>query len=195
LIAWGRQINAADALQIPATKDHPAGYLLRRVSQPANLPELRTASLDDQPVLIGPADAAWLRPDECFVVSVVDFQRLAAGNGWRQYLSTWELLRGVRNESIEAGADVRLTLHGRLVQPLLDISLVLLGVPLVLTRGSRNIFWAATTGVLLVATLYVVVLVCRGLGLNYLLSSTLAAWLPLLVFGPIAYVLARRMWD
>jgi lipopolysaccharide export system permease protein len=180
---------------MPAAKNRPAGYLLRGVKQPTNLPELKTAKLNGEAVLIGPADAAWLKPDECFVVSMIDFQQLTAGNGWRQYLSSWELLQGMRNETIEAGADVRLTLHSRLVQPLLDISLVLLGVPLVLARGNRNIFLAGSTGVLLVAALYLVVLVCKSLGHHYLLSSTLAAWLPLLIFGPIAYVLARPMWD
>jgi hypothetical protein len=27
------------------------------------------------------------------------------------------------------------------------------------------------------------------------LSATLAAWLPLLIFGPIAYTIARPLWD
>jgi lipopolysaccharide export system permease protein len=39
------------------------------------------------------------------------------------------------------------------------------------------------------------VLVCHALGVNYLLKATLAAWLPLLMFGPIAYTLARPLWD
>jgi hypothetical protein len=43
--------------------------------------------------------------------------------------------------------------------------------------------------------LLIVVLVCRALGVNYLLDATLAAWLPLLVFGPLAYVLSRPIWD
>ena len=43
--------------------------------------------------------------------------------------------------------------------------------------------------------LLVVVLLCRALGVNYLLDVTLAAWLPLLIFGPVAYALARPIWD
>jgi len=39
------------------------------------------------------------------------------------------------------------------------------------------------------------VLVCHAIGSNYLLDATLAAWLPLLIFGPVAYASARPLWD
>jgi lipopolysaccharide export system permease protein len=195
LAAWGRQIVADAAYQLPATGDHPDGFLLRGVKQPANLPQLPSVKLDDRPVLLSPADVSWLAADECFVVSVVTFEQLTVGSGWRRYLSSYELVSGLRQQTIEPGADVRLTVHARVVQPLLDMSLVLLGIPLVLRRGSRNIFVSAGIGAALVAAQFVVVLVCHALGVNYLLKATLAAWLPLLMFGPIAYTLARPLWD
>jgi lipopolysaccharide export system permease protein len=195
LAAWGRQIAAENAYQLPESAEHPAGYLLRGVSEPANLASLKTASIEGKPVLIAPGDAPWLKANECFVVSVVTFEQLTVGGAWRQYLSSWELLTGLRGQTIEPGADVRLTLHTRFIQPLMDLSLVLLGIPLVLTRGSRNIFLAGGIGAGLVAAQMLVVLACRGLGINYLLPVTWAAWLPLLIFGPIAYVLARPLWD
>jgi lipopolysaccharide export system permease protein len=86
-------------------------------------------------------------------------------------------------------------LHMRLIQPVLDVILVLMGLPLVLSRGNRNIYLAGGIGVGLATCLLVVVLVCRALGVNYLLDVTLAAWLPLIVFGPIAYVLSRPIWS
>jgi lipopolysaccharide export system permease protein len=195
LAAWGRQISAASAFQRPANAEHPAGYLLKGVKQPVNLARLRSQQLDGEPVLYSPADSPWLKPDECFVVSVVSFEQLTVGGAWRQYLSTYELITGLWNQSIEPGADVRVTLHARLIQPFLDISLVLLGLPLVLTRTSRNIFLAAGMCVVLVAVVYLVVLTCHGLGSNYLLDPRLATAIPLAVFGPIAYTLARPLWD
>lgn len=202
---WGRQITADDAFQQRATAERPAGYLLRGVKQPANLPQLKSAGLELQAasggpvqteiVLISPADADWLKPDECFVVSTIGFEQLTMGGAWRQFLTSYELLTGIRGQKIEPGADVRLMLHMRLIQPLLDVSLVLLGVPLVLTRGSRNIFIAGGIGAAMSICLLVVVLICRALGVNYLLDATIAAWLPLLIFGPVAYVLGRPIWD
>lgn len=193
--AWGRQISADAAYEQPANSDHPAGYLLRGVKLPANLPQLTSQKLDEQIVLYSPADSPWLKPDECFVASVVTFEQLTIGGAWKNYLSSYELVTGIRGRVIEPGADVRVTLHARLVQPLLDFSLVLLGLPLVLTHTSRNIFLAAGRCGGMVALLYFVMLTCHGLGSNYLLDPTLAAWIPLVVFGPVAFAWARPIWD
>jgi lipopolysaccharide export system permease protein len=195
LVPWGRQVVAENAFYLKATNDRPAGYLLRGVSQPANWAELSSVSIGGQPILFSPADTPWLKPDECFVASVVTFEQLVVGSSWRQNLSSYELVAGLRGQTIEPGADVRLTLHARCVQPLLDLSLVLLGIPLVLSRASRNIFVAAGIGLGLVAALLVIKLACHALGNNYLLSATLAAWLPLLIFGPLAFTFSRPLWD
>ena len=193
---WGRQIAAANAVFQPATADHPAGYLLTQVHLPSNHGGLPSQTLDERPVLFSPKDAAWLKSDECFVASIVSFEQLSGTGTWRQLLSTWELIAGLRAQTIEPGADVRIALHTRFVQPLLDLSLVLVALPLVLGRGSRNILGAALLGGLLITTLLIVVLTCRALGANYVLrSTTLAAWLPLLIFGPLGYAAARPLWD
>lgn len=193
--AWGRRISAEDAYYQAATAEHPAGYLLSGVKQPANLATLASRSFDGQPLLFSPADTPWLKPDECFVASVVTFEQLSAGSSWRQNLSSYELITGIRGGTIEPGADIRLTLHSRFVRPLLDLSLVLLGIPLVLTRGSRNIFMTAVVGIGLVVAVRLVDETASTLGRNYLLSTTIAAWLPFLIFGPLAYTFARPLWD
>jgi lipopolysaccharide export system permease protein len=196
LAAWGRQIAADNAYYLPATAERPGGYVLKGVKQPANLEELVSFSLTSgKRVLYSPSDTPWLKPDECFVVSVVTFEQLSIGGSWRQYLSSIELITGLRGQTIEPGADVWVMLHARFVQPMLDLSLVLMGIPLVLSRATRNIFVAAGIGAGLVAALLIVVLACHTLGKNYMLSATLAAWLPLLLFGPLAYTLARPLWD
>lgn len=195
LSAWGRQVVAEEALWRPATADHPGGYLLRRVQQPQDLARRASVSLEGQRLLFSPTDTAWLRQDECFVASVVTPEQLAVGSAWRQNLSSWELFSGLRQQTIEPGADVRLVLHARGVQPLLDMAMVLLGISLVLRGQTRNIFVAAGLGIALVGAVLGVVLVCHALGKNYLLSASLAAWLPLLVFGPLAYAATRPLWD
>ncbi len=195
MTAWGRQISATSAFQLPANAEHPAGYLFHGVKQPTNLAQLASLQQEGAVVLYSPADTPWLQSDECFVVSVVSFEQLTVGGSWKQYMSSWELITGLWNQSIEPGADVRVILHSRLMQPFLDVSLVLLGLPLVLARNSRNIFLAAGMCGTLVAVVYLVVLTCHGLGSNYLLDPRLATALPLAVFGPIAYTLARPIWD
>ncbi|ADB17028.1 permease YjgP/YjgQ family protein [Pirellula staleyi DSM 6068] len=195
LVSWGRAIQAREALYQPATDEHPSGYLMRGVTQPLAVAQLSSVSLHNEPTILAPRDHRWLAPDECFVSSVVTFEQLAASNAWRQYLSTYELVTGLKTRTIQPGADIKVTLHARLVQPLLDMTLLFLGLPLVLTKGNRNIFLAAAICLLLVGSFFIVVMTCHSLGSNYLLSPTMAAWLPLLIFGPLAYATARPMWD
>jgi lipopolysaccharide export system permease protein len=195
LSVWGRQIAADNAWYLPYDNGRPAGYLLTGVKQPANLTQLRSLLVNGEPVLMSPSDTPWLKPGECFVASVVSFEQFSLGNGWRQNLSTMEMVLGLKNRSLQSGADMLVTMHGRFLQPLLDLTLVFLGLPLVLSRGNRNIFLAGAIGLGLMATFFVVSLVCQGLGNNYLLAPALAAWLPVLIFAPVAFVLARPLWD
>ncbi|QDU30882.1 putative permease YjgP/YjgQ family protein [Anatilimnocola aggregata] len=192
---WGRQITADSAWYLPVDQGRPAGYLLSGVKQPANLASLGTLLIAGEPILLSPRDTPWLKPDECFVVSVVTFEQFALGNGWRQNLSTKELVHGLKNRSLQSGADILVTMHGRFVKPLLDIVLVFLGLPLVLGRASRNIFVAGGVCLGLMATFFIVSLICQGLGNNFLLRPTVAAWMPLMIFGPIAFTVARPLWD
>jgi lipopolysaccharide export system permease protein len=65
----------------------------------------------------------------------------------------------------------------------------------VLTRLNRNVFIAVGQCLLIVAAFFVVVVACQALGNAILVSPALAAWLPMLIFVPIAYVTALRRWE
>jgi lipopolysaccharide export system permease protein len=193
LAAYGTQLSAAEALYVPASADHPAGYLLRGVAAGRGLAHRPSLALGGRPVLITPRDAAWLAPDECFVVSDVGLELLVGGQTWRDFASTRELLRGLANPSLDFGADVRVAVHSRLVQPLLDVTLFFLAVPLILGRENRNLFLAVGTIMAVVVAFLLVVLACQYLGNIYLLEPALAAWAPLLLFGPVAAALFDRL--
>ena len=192
---FGRQLVARQANCLPATDEHPRGYLLDGVTQPANIAEIPSALLDDKPVIFSPKDYAWLKPDQCLVASEITFEHLAADQAWRQYSSTAQLIGALRNPSLDYGADTRVTVHRRFVQPVLDVTLLFLGLPLVLTRSNHNVFVAVGQCLLIVAAFFVVVLACQALGNAILISPALAAWLPMLIFAPVAYVTALRRWE
>jgi lipopolysaccharide export system permease protein len=191
---FGNQLLAEVAYYRPAEADRPAGYLLDGVRQPEELTEIASFHLDEQPVVLSPRDTPWLEPDQCFVVSDISFEQLAAGNAWRQYSSTSELIAGLHNPSLDFPADVRVSVHARLLQPVLDMTLLFLGLPMVLSRDSRNVFVSAGLCVLVVAAFVLVVLACHAAGFNYLLSPALAAWCPVLIFVPVARYTAGALW-
>ncbi len=183
---YGSQLSAANAFYQPPQDGKPGGYLLKKVSHPTELNQRPSLPAGATPILITPMDADWLESDECFVVSDVTFEQLVGGTAWRNFSSTPELIAGLRNPSLDFGADVRLTIHNRILQPLMDMTLLFLGLPLVLTRESRNMFLAIGMCMGVVVAFMLINMGFQYLGSNFVISPSVAAWGPLLVFVPIA---------
>lgn len=188
LSAYGNQIVAANAYYRPADPEtgRPSGYILHDVQRPKDLNSLPTILLDEKPIVITPVDhPEWLESDQCLIASNIDFEQLTGGNAWRQFSSTAELIRGLRNPSLDFGADLRVAIHGRLVQPLLDVTLLFLGLPMVLRRDTGNMFLAMGLCLVAVSFFMMVVIACQYLGAIMFVGTAMAAWLPLLIFIPI----------
>ena len=194
---YGKLLVAKDAFYRPPEGDRPGGYLFDKVDKPRHLDQRASLSLDGKPVIITPRDAPdWLGADQCFVVSDVRFEQLAGGDAWWQYASSPDLIAGLRNRSLNASRKVCVGLHGRFVQPFLDVTLLFLGLPLVLRRGDRNVFLAIGLAAVLVAGFMLVVMTFQYVGSNYtLISPALAAWAPLMIFVPAAAAMSEWMWQ
>ena len=181
-----QQLTAKEARFLPATADQPSGYLLSGVSAPKALLNSPALLLDNKPVIITPVGNDWLKDDEIFVVSGVSFEFLAAGAAWQDLASTNEMIQQLRSPSTDLGTDVRVAIHKRFIQPLLDTTLLFLGLPFVITRSNRNPFISIGLCMAVVTVFMVVALGCQQLGSSGWLNPPLAAWLPLIVFAPIA---------
>ncbi len=191
---YGRRLLAENAFYHPPAQGRPGGYLLDGVRQPENLAQHPSLCIDGQPVIITPHDAPeWLKPRQCFVVSEVTFEQLTGGRAFREFSSTAQLIAGLHNPSLDFGGDVRVAIHSRLVKPFLDVTLLMLGLPLIASRQSRNVFLAIGTCVGVVAVFLLVVIGFRQLGALCLLDPDLAAWAPLILFVPPAVGLAESM--
>jgi lipopolysaccharide export system permease protein len=188
-----KQLQAANAFYQTATDRHEAGYLFKGMTQPRDLAKRPSLAVDGRPVVLTPKDYPWLQPDECFVVSNVTFELLNGSDNWRQYGSLMDLIRGLHLQSLGVGADVAVTIHSRLLQPLCDITLLFLGLPLILRRGTPNIFLAIGLCVGVVVAFMIGLLGAQYLGSSYLISPSLAAWLPLMVFVPIAVAMSTPL--
>lgn len=184
---FGRRLSGAEAEYIPASEGRPAGYRVKEVTTPKSIDEKPTlVNQEGVPVIVTRQEATWLQPGEAFVVTGVSFELLASGVQWRDLASTAELAHALANPSTEMGPDVRVAVHSRLVQPLADATLLLLGLPLVISRGARSPFVAIGLSVVVVAAFFLVTLGGQALGAGGWLRPAMAAWAPLIVFGPIA---------
>ncbi len=190
---YGKHLIAPKAYYKPPQADRPGGYLFDELEQPKKLDQLPSLEQNGKKVILTPLDTPWLQPGQCFVTSGVSFEQLEGGTAWRQYSSLVELISGLRNRSLDFGADVRVAIHSRLLQPLLDVTLLFLGLPLVLSRKNRNMFLAIGLSVVLVIWFMGVVLACQYCGSSYLISPALSAWLPLMLFVPWAVFSAEPL--
>lgn len=195
LSPYGKQIVAANAFYKPPRGQRPGGYLFEGITSPTGLDARPSLSLKDQPVLLTPRNTRWLRPGQCFLVSNLTFDQLTGEQSFRQFSSTLDLIRALRNPSLDFGADVRVTIHTRFIQPFLDMTLLLLGLPLVATRQSRNVFVAMGLCCAVVTVFLLFVIASQYLGASYFIrSASLAAWLPLIVFAPAAVAMLEGLW-
>lgn len=190
---YGRQLVAEDAFYQPADAMHPSGWLIDQISQPKEFstkPSLLGS--DGQRVIFTAIDRPdWLKPNQCFVASKINFEQITGGNTWKQYSSLRHLIAGLKNSSLGFGADVRVQIHSRIVRPLLDITLLFLGLPLVLARDNRNIFLAVGLCLIVVSGFMLTVYGAQYLGNAIYVSPPLAAWLPLMIFVPAATAMSQ----
>ncbi len=191
---YGSQITAQRAVWRAATADRPAGYLLKRVQEPVDVDRLPPLTLGGEPVLLTRSTAAWLEAGECFVVSEVTFEQLIGSANWSQYSSTAELVRAIGNPSLGVAGELPLRVHARFTAPLLDLALLLLGIPLVLGPIRRGVFAAVGGCVGMTVVFFLVVMGSHAMALADALSPSLGAWLPLLILGPLAAWAAEPMW-
>ena len=99
-------------------------------------------------------------------------------------MSTSQLTRLLELKRVPDMRSALMTRHVRFTEPLNNLVMLLLGLPFILSR-ERNIRSSASLCLLMVGTFYVFIYICRYLGL----PATWAAWLPILLFGPIAVVM------
>lgn len=182
---FGSKIVAESATHVRATQDTPCGYLFQNVTAPNNIDAIPSAqTVDGKPILLTSKDTPWIQPGNCFLVSDTEFEMLRGGSAWKQFASTSELITHLQGENARSGNDLRVQIHGRILRPLIDWTVLLLGVPVLLTRPDRHMFWVAGACLFIVAFYTAVVMGLSALGGTGVLSPILATWLPLIVFFP-----------
>jgi lipopolysaccharide export system permease protein len=185
--AQTRQIEGDVAQFLDANSEHAAGFLVTnfRPSEPLAI----TGSIvhEEQFFLMLPADQKWLQPNQCFIASALDFDLLSGGRG-RQYASTAELVSDLRNRSYYHGPELKVTMHSRFVQPFLDFTQILIGLPFILTGLNRNLVRMVASCIIIFALFYAITFGLRTLGAHEtLLTASAGAWAPVLLFAPLAW--------
>jgi lipopolysaccharide export system permease protein len=124
-----------------------------------------------------------------FLKTDVDFQNAIRSKNWFVYLTTWNLWEELQRPGNPQQAALAVVFHQRLTRPVLGMILVFMGLGVILRDQTRNIFISAALCLVLCAVFFGACLTCQYLGNNEHLAPSLAAWLPVLSFGPLAFVM------
>ena len=188
------RIAAKTATLVAANPDHPAGLLFEGVTLPVVMTDIDSIGFEQQPLIYSPKDFPWLAADQCFIAVKMNADEIAFGKKMAQYRPTSEMIAALRQPKRQFGQSEEVSVHARLLRPFLDITLLLLGLPMIVSNSERNIFVSAGMGFLIVGSVFLVDAACQGLGGYRLLEpAALAAWLPLIIFVPLAVVSMRKL--
>lgn len=189
---FGDLLLAQSARWLDATAEHPSGYLLDGVQRPDAIDQLPSVGVGKRLILMTSRDQPWLEPRQCFFATTVRTDFLQTNQSATRMASVAELADRIRNPAVHSSMGLQVLLHERILRPPLDYILILLGLPMVVNRHGRNLFVMIGASMLTVMGFFVVKTLSGAMGgSGYLLTPAMAAWMPVLILGPLAYVRFR----
>lgn len=136
-----------------------------------------------------PTNLVVLGPGRCFLkVDTADYDTVNRGGTWYMYASTPHLRELLSGAEPRRQVKMAVLFHTRITRPIIGGLLIVLGVSVILWNPSRHIILSAALCMGLGVGYYVFVLGCKALGDADYVSPPLAAWLPVLIYGPMALV-------
>ena len=132
----------------------------------------------------------WIASGTYFLkTSHVDFDVVTRSKHWFSYVPTWRLIQDLGRVDSTQLASVAVVFHMRLTRPALGMILVFMGLSVILRDQNRNVFISAGMCLVVFGVFYAAMFLCKYLGDYEHLSPALAAWLPVLGFGPLSFVM------
>jgi lipopolysaccharide export system permease protein len=119
----------------------------------------------------------------------VDFDALTRNPNWFLLASTWSLYEELQRPESTRLAAMAVLFHMRLTRPLVGMVLVFLGLSVILRDQNRNVIISSGLCLVLCGVFFAAGYACKMLGDNEYLNPALAAWMPVLGFGPFAVVM------
>jgi lipopolysaccharide export system permease protein len=119
-------------------------------------------------------------------VTDADFDAVCRGGAWYIYAPTTKLREMLTDPEPRRRGKMAVMFHTRVTRPLVGAVMVVLGLSVILWNPNRNVIISTGLCMGLSASLNLFVIACKYLGDQDVLPPPLAAWLPVILFGPLA---------
>lgn len=140
-----------------------------------------------------PKNLRHLEYGKYFLKTDVSFDAVTRRSSWYMFAPTGQLWEMLHETDGTRQPGVAVLFHSRLVRPLVGLTMLVLGLGIVLRDQNRHVFISAGACLVVSALFYVMVLACKYGGDNEFLPAPLAAWLPVVLAGPLAVSLFDAM--
>jgi lipopolysaccharide export system permease protein len=176
-----KHLSADRAEYIPPKKGqrYSGGWLMYDTKPP----ELPKESVDPNVIEMIDSSRYFLHVREA------TFERATQGQKTQQFVSTETLYRLMERTDVGRMNALAVTFHMRLTRPIVGMLLVVMGLSIILRDQTRHVFISAGLCLAMCAVFFAVVFGGKFLGTGDYVSPALAAWLPVLVFGPLSVAL------
>jgi len=173
-------LSAREAVYIPSGDGPQSGGWMLYQTQTAT-------DLNDRPL---PPNLERITEGKYFLKTrESDFETVTRGPNWYLFASTPKLRELLAKPESRRQPQVAVAFHMRLTRPLVGAIFLFMGLAVILRDQNRHVFINVGFCLILCAVFYVAVLGCKYLGENDFLAPALAAWLPVLIFGPFSLAL------
>jgi lipopolysaccharide export system permease protein len=115
----------------------------------------------------------------------VDFEQITRRPTWYIYAPTTELWQLLNKPEAGRQQSVAVLFHIRLTRPLIGALMVLLALAIFLRAQNQGVFLLVGECIVAIAIFYAGVYCCKYLGEHDVLPPPLAAWVPVMIAGPI----------
>jgi lipopolysaccharide export system permease protein len=122
-------------------------------------------------------------------VQEATFDRATKGQKTLAYASTGTLYDLMQRPDAGRMNTLAVAFHMRLTRPIVGMLLVFMGLSIILRDQTRHVFISAGLCLAMCAIFFAVVFGGRFLGTADYVTPAFAAWLPVLVFGPVTFAL------
>ncbi len=194
LEAGFEKVKAESAYFEVAEEGKPAGFRFHKVSFPKGMHELNSVESEGgETIVYTPQDFEWLHNNQCFIATELNAKKLLVSAD-AKYKSTPELIVDLKAPKKRKADELAVELHSRFLKPVMDFTLLLLGLPLVIRKLEKNIVSGVLAGVGVIVLFLLLELTCHSLGATGIIASpAFSAWLPLLILFPVSLIFMRDL--
>lgn len=122
-------------------------------------------------------------------VREIDFDHITRNPNWFRLASTAKIYHELQKPEGNRLVSVAVLFHIRLTRPILGMVLVLLGLSVILRDQNRNVIISAGSCLVLCAIFFATCYCFKILGDSDFIAPALAAWMPIVGFGPLCLVM------